>query len=327
LKCAAVSRSAAFAAFAFTLANGARAEQLGVAIALHDCDALDAAEVERILRLELATTPLPDAPVPALDVTCETSNVTLSLNDAVASFRSERRIPAPDYAKPGAERTIAIAASQVVFSWLTLHGAQERPEPQRSAPAPPKPQPRPLTRSVQVPEPEPRPVLELALYGGPRVRDVEQRLFLGRAGVQASVGISDGWLFIAGAAFEAGHANRAVGTVHARAGFLGAGVGAYWLNSSSFRLQLSAMAYGVYAEFAGQPRDASTSGDTARAFAADVELTFAPVLQLRTLQVVPALQVGSLLGRAAGLVEGGAPVAMEGPWLGGVLQLGWRLGG
>lgn len=104
-----------------------------VEVLLDGCPAMTSGEVERVLRLELASV----AEIPGsrallvARVACRSEEVEIRLHDPVTAKEVARRIPALTADEEGGERVVALAISQLfVASWMELlRPPEERPEP------------------------------------------------------------------------------------------------------------------------------------------------------------------------------------------------------
>lgn len=103
-------------------------------VQLEGCESLSSAEVERVLRLELASvTEQPGSgALLVVRVTCGPDKVSIRLHDPVTAKEVAREIPAPTAEESGGERVVALAISQLfIASWMELLRApDERPEPE-----------------------------------------------------------------------------------------------------------------------------------------------------------------------------------------------------
>ncbi|MEM6296991.1 MAG: hypothetical protein AAGA54_37345, partial [Myxococcota bacterium] len=165
------------------------------------CADVDAAEVERLVELELAavTQEIRDGPPLRVDLVCSGDALTIAVTDPLTSKQLSRTVPAPATGA-GRSRVIALAIAQLfAASWLELLLAEE-PE-DADAPQPIEPEPGTAERAVRAAtalveekvEPPREPTLELLAAAGARGRalesvpmgalhlDVELRSWLGDA--------------------------------------------------------------------------------------------------------------------------------------------------
>jgi hypothetical protein len=289
-------------------------------VTLSGCEGLDGSEVVRLLALEMPSDgSLADASGDNLQITCDSERVQLSLSASATDLRLERDIPAPDYSRPGAERVIALAASQLFATWLPLVTRRPAPSAERDVvvrPEPPRPLPPPSLHQ------EPPPVLALAVRGGVRARAAGLRLLMTRAELVASTELARRWRLLGAVAFEFGAAERDAGEVLIRVGQLGGGGGIAFWHAGRFHVHADVMAYGGLVHMQGSaPRGAYRHGSS-RALAADLELSLGPVLSLDGARVGVDVAGGVMLPRVQALVEGEAAVSIGGPWIGGSAYVG-----
>ncbi len=93
-----------------------------VPVGAEGCGALDLAEVERVLALELAhlLSEKSSVTLPKVRITCAGAEMRIRVDDPVTGKTLERTLPMPTEPK-GRERTMALAISQLFLtSWLEL---------------------------------------------------------------------------------------------------------------------------------------------------------------------------------------------------------------
>jgi hypothetical protein len=126
---------------------------------------------------------------------------------------------------------------------------------------------------------------------------------------------------------ESGEASRAGGSVAARSGGVGVGLGARLPVSERLALDASAVVSAEVAELKGISSRDDVGGHTARGLGADASLRIGPTLLLGRLRAGASLEGGLAVPRMRGQIDGDSSVIASGPWLGAGLWVGAQLGG
>jgi hypothetical protein len=284
------------------------------------CPGVDAAEVARLLDIELAfaTGPRPPQPL-AVRLDCAGPRVRIAARDPITGRPLEREVTVgPD--DPGRDRTIALLASQLFLtSWA--EGFLERQPPAASPPPAPPPGRAPAAVAAAVDDrgvaPGPR-AWELLASGGLRLRDLTSPSFGERVAIRPAMRIG-GARALAELAYERGTAERTAGSVGWSIASAGAGVG--WRTRPRARVALDATAVASIAlvEANGRGAAAGLAGRSARGWVGDAALAAGPVASFGALRVGLTVEAGWLLPAATARVAGDRDVALGGPWAGASL--------
>ena len=308
------------------LTNTARAGAL--AIDTSTCPALDAAEIDRRVQLELADVARAQEGAGALRVSfaCDGSNeVMVTISDPVTDKRVERRVPMPPPADR--ERVLALVASQLfVTSWLELltHPAPEaRPTPTNPPSADVVDRARDTASKNVRGGPSP---IELGFGGLVDVRGVTAspaRLLGGF--VRPSFAIGPNLRFELAGSFAVGQVTRARGVVDASIGTFGIGLG--FRSSSTARLAFDAhvLAALAYARVVGNATSDAATDASAHGLFVDASAAIGPSLRLGSTYLALELAGGYAAPKMRGAVAGDTDVTLSGVWMGARLSLaaGW----
>jgi hypothetical protein len=197
----------------------------GVALELHDCDALSANALREHLELELSTLGLSQAES-RLVLRCEPSSVAIELFESTGTrYAVAVRVELGDTAKPARERLVALAATE-----LMAQAERARAAPPSSA-APASPPARaespsraaPAERDVTPAKIEPRPRVELFVAGHAAL-DGAPRAALWGASLGTRWGLSRSWSVLVDTRFERGESSASLADVRwtVLSGFAGA---------------------------------------------------------------------------------------------------------
>lgn len=307
-----------------------------VKVSTTTCPGLDAAEVERLVELELAavTQEIRDGPPLRVVLTCASGRLAIAVTDPMTSKQLERTVPAPDDA-PGRERVVALAISQLfAASWLELL----IPEPQGDDGEAPPSMPRPaagtseaaleaatdLAHERTVPARERR--VELLAGAGLRGRALESAPFSAlhldletRAWLAPRIGIA-GRLD-----FDLGRALRSAGQVRGL-DVLGGG-GLVWRSSSARVAMGGAVLMGLgWARLQGVAQRDEVSATARDGLTGQALVTVGPRIRASRLRIDVDAEFGGMLRSPRGLVSGEPSVSMGGMFVGLALRLGGALG-
>ncbi len=301
------------------------------------CPGLDADEVQRLVRLELAavTQEIREGPPLQVVLLCQADQLEISVTDPLTSKRLERTVPAPDPA-PGRARVVALAISQLfAASWLELLLVEDAtPPPGEPGPtASPGVQTEAVRAATKLVEDKttlsparPDRALELLAAAGVRGRALESAPF---AALHLDLELR-GWLSdtvgLAGRTdFDLGRALRSSGQVQGLAVVASAGLvwrtgprpvalgGAVWAGGGWARLRGVAQRD----EVAARARD----GPTGQAM-----VTLGPRIRTGRLRIDIDAELGGMLRSPRGLITDEAAVSMGGIFMGAALRLGGALG-
>jgi hypothetical protein len=219
------------------------------------------------------------------------------------------------------ERVIALVASELLLaSWAELL-VQKEPAAAAAPPAAVV-----VRRAVeQVARPVLRPKnLEIDVQAVGHERHLSSPVTTLGAAVRAGQSGADPWHFFAALGIEAGAAERAPGRVLVAAGALGLGL--RWdaqLGGAQFGVLASASA--TYVSLQGIPSTSAARGTTYGGLTADFSLGCEASAKLQSVRLGGGLSGGAAAPGPVGLVEQGAPVRFEGPWVGATLFAGLLL--
>jgi hypothetical protein len=275
------------------------------------CEAFDLQEVERILRIELAS----EAVVARVALRCDAASVEVDVRDAGSGKRLTRRLPSPSPDEPGAERVLAIAASQVVraLEWLPEAEPEGKapPAPVPTAPTPARSEPAPAPHST-TPEPV-RPAHSAGVVAGVRVRDIEPRFVTARLGLYGGLPISRDLSLLIVSALEGGSTERRAGSVSYRSASGGVGLAYRAWRGPRAAIDWGLSLSGGYLRLAGEATP-GFEGFAVEGYAAELGVSVRPTLSLPPLELGLGIEVGGTLPSVDALVEGDERVSLRGPW-------------
>lgn len=314
----------AFVAVAAALvAVPARAE-MGFSVVTEGCPELRAAEIARLLDVELATVSRRMKGEPLrVELACEGTRLHIVAIDPLTDKRLTRDIDLPERA-PERDRTVAILVSQLfVTSWSELLLAPPRDPP---ASLPP---PRPVAPEiVQAARTEARDAIapswaraSIALALGPRVRSLGSPIVGAHVAARPSLLVGDHarlWLDLG---YERGTVDRASGAVGYS--LASASLGAAWRSSRVGPLvfEAGALAGAAYVDVRGDP-SATATGSTASGAVGELALVAGPHFALGALRMGLELDAGLTFPRVVGRVEHDADVTLGGAFVGVSLVVG-----
>jgi hypothetical protein len=288
-----------------------------VHVQTQDCAGVDAAEVERLMEIELGPLAAPRAAASPFEVAlaCLGSRLRMTARDPILDRQLQREV-AVGAPEPGRDRTIALLVSQLFLTaWaeeFLEHPAPRAPAPDASPPA----------RDARPPPTGPS--WELEANGGVRLRDWSA------PAVGENVGVTmfrraGGARLLATAGLERGAAQRASGAAVWTMGQLGAGLG--WRSARRGRLAFAAALIGtaVLTEVHGAPGSAATGGSAVRGVLGQATLAAGPRLIWDRLRVGADLQLGATFPGATARVAGDRALALGGVWAGASLTVGWGM--
>jgi hypothetical protein len=288
------------------------------------CPGLDAAELTRLLSLEVASLARSPDPIPPfeLTLTCESNRVRMVLSDAATDKRLERSIPAPSVKDPGRERTFALAASQLlVASWLELLVN----EPPKTATPPPKAvlqiAEKVATRAVAK-RTQNQSSYSAGLEGGVSVRDLSAPFPMLHLGARATRDLGDSGLGLGVRVnFDTGSVPRTGGDIQARVLSFGVGPSFRAPRDGMLAFRADLMASALYVHLEGRPSGPGFLGRTTDSFTGEVTLSAGPTLTLSPIEISLSARAGLALPVTEGKVVGDSSVRFGGPWVGGALGM------
>jgi hypothetical protein len=294
------------------------------------CPALDAAEVQRLVVIELmaVTQEIREGPPLRVELGCTAHDLLITVTDPLTAKTLERSVPAPRD-EPGRERVVALAIAQLfAASWLELLlpvAAEDEEvivlEPEVGVPR------QAVSAATEFADekvtPAFRPRTELAAGVGVRGRAIEAVPF---AAAHVDVEVR-GWFsrtvgVLARVGFDYGNANRTAGQVRGMAVLAGGGLAWRWRPREYVGLGGSATLAGGWARVAGRPSGGDVRGATNQGGTGQLAAGIGPRVFARRFRLDFDAEVGGMLRTPEGLVVGGPSVTMGGLWVGAALRLG-----
>lgn len=294
-----------------------------------ECPDLDAAEIQRLVELELVATPgMGDEVPPAqIELLCTSTSVTIAIRDPDWTVHIERQVPPPTGAEGGWERQLAITIAQFAAA---LWRAPERAGPPQSPPGPPA-EPAPAAPATPAISAGYTPV-----HRGHQRFGVEARGELCFRALERPAPLATGRAVLAGTgwiderigvgaqlAFEGGLADRAGGEVAGFGAFGGLGLVYRLLAPRAwFSLDVLARLEGGYVWIDGRPEDDGYVGRRARGFGGGAGVGLAPTLHIGYLALALAAEGGYGIPAVVATVRGDDSVSFGGWWAGIGLRIG-----
>ncbi len=285
------------------------------------CGAIDVAEVERLVAIDVASVAeeRQGKPFPMVRVECTDTRMRIVVDDPVTSKKLERELPLPR--EKGRERTIALAISQLFLtSWMELV-IPEPPEPV----GPPKDAPGAKAaktvakRAVAKASPTADVLLIVA------ARDRRGSALFGA--LRTSFEIASGFRLFAQVGWETNRVERMRGNVDATLASIGTGVGYRSPALGPLVLDAHLGAALSWVRLDGRPVRDATNGGSGSGITTDGFVSFGPTALLGPFRLGLEGQAGYLLPRVVGEVQGEEPVRIDGAWFGGAVVVGLGFGG
>jgi len=296
------------------------------------CPDLDAAEIQRLVELELISTPGVGKEVPPaqIELVCAVTSVTIVIRNPDWSVRIERQVPPPVGEEGGRERQLAITIAQFAAAlWRT-----PEPSPPLSVTIEPEPAPAstaPAASQVTAtyrPSPPEHQRYGIEAWGSARFRALERAapLVTGRATLAGTGWLDPRFGILGLLAFEGGVVDRTGGEVAGYGTFAGVGL-VYRLLAPRAWLSVDAVARleGGYVWIEGRPGDDGYLGRSTRGFAGDAVLGLAPALHFGAFALSLAAEGGYGIPAVVATVRDDSEVSFGGWWVGVGLRLGVEL--
>lgn len=302
-----------------------------IEVSTQDCDSLDAAEIGRLLALELdeVVPRMRSGPPLRIDLACAPPLLGIAISDPITDKRMAREVPLPPD-ELGRERVVAIAIAQLfAASWLELLLPPSPPETRvTSEPRPPDVAIEAARDTAAASVNQPRRSIAILVGGTVRARSLERsptpwggaeldiRPWFGRAAPVFRLG------------FEATSHRHAFGTV--RMWLASAGVGGAVQVPLRSRWSFGAVA--VASAALGRVRGVASRPDvpdgSTTAATAQLGAGFGPRVTAGAAVFELDVGLGGTLRQPVGIVEGGELSTPGGLWAGGELRVGvqWRTG-
>jgi hypothetical protein len=289
-----------------------------VVVELKECEQVLAAEVRRIVGVELRATVIDAADagdsVTRVGATCRGAEVDLSLADAATAKRLERTVALAQAAPTARARLVALAVAElVVASWQELEKA---PEPTKQPPQPPPPPLAPQVAHVEQVRAMADAVGVVRAFPG-------SGLWLLGAGVRGFYTLSRPFTLTLELTAEWGKTSRTTGQVAARA--IGGALGLGWgIERNWVFIMPWAGARAGVASLTGEPGTGTTTlGETQSGPWLGPEMGVSATLFPRAVvHATVALSTGVMLLGVRGEVASDSSVDALGPWVALVAAVG-----
>lgn len=295
-----------------------------IEVVARECGMLDAAEVTRLLRIELlaVTQEIRSGPPLEVELRCASPTMTIAVSDPLTGKRLARDVPLPAD-EPGRERVVALAIAQLfAASWLELLLPSEPATPI----APVQPQPPPeraaveAARTVATKRVRPRSIA-FAFGGVVRGRALEAAPLL-TGGGEIDV---RGWFGDAAIVFrvglEAGSARRPQGTVRALAVIGSVGAAGRVHLGDRWDLGGLVLVGGGVTRLRGDPSQPGVQAGGIVGGTGQLLVGGGPRLRLGRIALELDAELGGMLRTPQGDVDGERTVTLGGLFVGGALRL------
>ncbi|MBL8716616.1 MAG: hypothetical protein JNL79_11505 [Myxococcales bacterium] len=298
-----------------------------VPVGAEGCGALDLAEVERVLALELAHL-LSDktaVTLPKVKITCAGAEMRIRVDDPVTGKTLERTLPMPTESK-GRERTMALAISQLFLtSWLELlsPAPKEVPAPVTQAPPELTSAAHDAARTVVTAR---RTEVDLGAAIGLRRRDFGAAFSTFAPSVRATFALPSALRFVFDAGLESGTAVRSTGSVAAVSTALLLGVGARHV-VGVLALDATVFVGGRWTRLDGRIDDPAFEARGASGGSLEALVAVGPTLRLGPVRIGAEVLAGRTFSTLRANVVADREVSFGGFFAGAGLFLGAGIGG
>lgn len=295
-----------------------------VPVEAEGCGALDLAEIERVLALELSHLlhGAEQVQLPKVHLSCSGSDMRIRVDDPVTGKSLERTLPLPTEAK-GRERTMALAISQLFLgSWLELLSP-----PPKDAPAPVTTAPPALTVAAhdaargRVGDPS----VALAAVLGLRRRDLGAPFSTFAPSLRIAFG--EGLRLVVDAGLESGSAARGAFAVSVLSVSATAGLGVRRVLTGHLAVELAALVGGRWARLDGRTDDPAYETRGGAGGALEASIVGGPSLRLGPTRLGLELVIGRSFSTLRANVQGEREVSFGGWFVGLGASIGLPLGG
>lgn len=302
----------------------ARAASVVVPVEAEGCGALDLAEIERVLALELShlLEGADDVHLPKVHLTCSGADMRIRVDDPVTGKSLERTLPLPNEAK-GRERTMALAISQLFLgSWLELLSPPPKDVPTPKTTAPPALSAAAHDAASGRVAP---PAVALAAVLGVRRRDLGAPFSTFAPSLRVAFG--EGLRFVVDVGLESGFAQRGALGVSVLSVAAGAGVGARRVLAGALAIEGSLLVGGRWARLDGRADDPAYETRGGAGGSLEVLLVGGPTLRLGPTRLGVELVAGRSFSTLRAHVDGAREVSFGGWFVGLGASIGLPLGG
>jgi hypothetical protein len=299
----------------------------GLSLTATECPDLDESEIARLLEIELGSTIFGRGEPLRVELRCEGPNLRIVAIDPITEKRLEREVELG--VRPlQADRVVAILISQLFLSsWSELLLEPPRDVEPSSMP---KLKSTPLPAVTELAERRTREALapstslrrwEVAVMGGPRVRELTSPLVAGRLAIRPSFSVGALSLF-AEFGVERGSVSRSAGAIDASLMEGVVGISLRAMKRGPFTLDLELSGGPTWMDLWGANAQSGVQTGSVSGVVAEAAAGVAPGLRLGPVHAALLLQGGANLSQARVLVAGESDVSLAGPWVGASLLLG-----
>jgi hypothetical protein len=311
-----------------TLVATVARDEDAVVVRVTGCPDLDAAELARLLDLELSSVTTEIRSGPPLEVTlgCTGTELSIEIADPLTQKQLRRQLPVPAE-DPGRERLLALAISELFSaSWLELL----TPPPPEQTPAPtPPPQPvRPeaIAAATEVAQTRTRPPRGLGLLVGAGVRGralttpepygASRVDVLVRGWLTQSVGLAGslGWDF--------GQSQREFGRIRGHAVTAAGGLAWRWRARPVVGIGGQVLAGLAWARLQGEANAPGVPTGSTAGVTGELSAGVGPRVTFRRLRVDFDGEAGWMLRTPTGRVATETPFRLGGLWVGAIVRIG-----
>ncbi len=272
-------------------------------LVVRGCGDLEHQELTRLLTIETADIIKKQPGASGLEfiVECRPDRMRIVIRNPQTGRQVERFIPLVRPDQPGGERIVALAASQLLVNeWLELFSTAPKKEPEAYAPPVVVTKKRDLSASAH-------PVLSM--------RDLSTPFFLYGARLRFGLALEEYLVLFADLSFDAGRAERRIGSVDALLAGMGLGVNLSFLQSDPFVLGASLVFSGRYVRLSGSPGMETTISSASDGMVGEALLTIGPGFSFSGVRIGLDLGGGFTFPGVTGKVAGEADVTLSGPWI------------
>lgn len=302
-----------------------------IEVSTQDCEGLDAAEIARLLALELdeVVPQMRSGPPLRIDLACAPPLLGIAISDPITDKRMAREVPLPPE-ELGRERVVALAISQLfAASWLELLLPPTPPETRvTSEPRPPEVAIEAARDTAAAAVRQPQRTIAILVGGTVRARSLERspspwggaeldvRPWFARAAPVFRLG------------FEATSTRHAFGTVRMWMASVGLGGAVRIPLPGRWSFGVVAVASAALGRVRGVASRPDVPDGYTTAATAQLGAGFGPRVSAGAALFELDLGLGGTLRQPVGLVEGGTLSTPGGLWAGGELRVGveWALG-
>ncbi len=320
---------------AWMSSHSARAEE-GMRVTAENCP-FDAAELERLVRLELSSVldSSEDASAYVVTIRCAGDEAHVELFDPLTSKTLKRRVLAPPAGTEEAERQLAITIAQLYrASWLEL----DAPSTEREDPLPPRVPPRTAVPEVRAARrlarpasvEAPRTAAEEATRGsvgvafGARARHLQRPILLPSVDLAGSwwpVGELF-WLSLSGG-FEYASLARTTGSVDVIIGKVLGGAAIEPLVAGRWSGFAEASVGVAFTHVASSEVGPGYEGGSVGGGGVDATIGLGAAVRTGPVRLELVARGGALAGTPTGRIADDDDVDLDGPWAGGDLRVRW----